>query len=49
MIDKDGTRGGWFRGGVEGAFKGGQDVGDVLVEVTYFARCFSDKLSLIMW
>ena len=48
MIDKDGTGGGWFRGGVEGAFEGSEDVGDVFVEVTYFARRFSDEFRLIV-
>lgn len=48
MIDKHGTCGGWFRGGVEGAFEGSKDVGDVFVEVTHFARRFSDELGLIV-
>ena len=47
MINKDRTGGGRFRGGVKGAFEGSEDVGDVFVEVTYFARCFSDELRLI--
>lgn len=49
VIDKDGTCGGWFRGGVEGASEGSKDVGDVFVKVSYFARRFSDELSLIVW
>lgn len=49
VIDKDGTCGGRFRGGVEGASKGSKDVGDVFVKITYFARCFSDELGLIVW
>lgn len=49
MIDEDGTCGGWFRGGVEGTFEGSKDVGDVFVEITYFARRFSDELGLIVW
>lgn len=49
MIDKDGTCGGWFRGRVEGAFEGSKDVGDVFVELTCFARRFSDELDLIVW
>ena len=49
MIDKDRTCSGWFRGGVEGAFKGSKDVGDVLIEVPYFARTFSNELGLIVW
>lgn len=49
MIDQDRTCGGWFRGGVEGAFEGSQDVGNVFVEVTYFACRFSDELGLIVW
>ena len=49
MVDKYGTCGGWFRGGVEGALEGGKDFGDVFVEVTYFARRFSDELCLIVW
>lgn len=49
MVDKDGTCGGWFRGGVEGASKGSKDVGNVFVKVTYFARRFSNELGLIVW
>ena len=49
MIDEDGTCRGWFRGGVEGAIEGSKNVGDVFVEVTYFARRFSHKLDLIVW
>lgn len=48
MIDKDRAGGGWFRGGVEGALEGSKNVGDVFVEVTYFARRFSNELCLIM-
>ena len=49
MIDKDGTGSGWFRRRVEGAFEGSKNVGDIFVEVTYFARRLSDELSLIRW
>ena len=49
MIDKDRTCSGWFRSGVEGASKGSKNVGDVLVEVPYFTRAFSDELGLIVW
>ena len=49
MIDEDRTCGGWFGGRIEGAFEGGKDVGNVFVEVTYFACRFSDELSLIGW
>ena len=49
MINKDRTCSGWFRGWVEGASKGSKNVGDVLIEVAYFARAFSDELGLIVW
>ena len=49
MIDEDGTCSGWFRRGVEGALEGSKNIRDVLVEVTYLARRFSDELGLIRW
>ena len=49
MIDKDGTCSGGFRGGVEGASKGSKNVGDILIEVPYFTRAFSNELGLIVW
>ena len=49
MIDKDRTGSGWFRGGVEGASKGSKNVRDVLIEIPYFTRAFSNELGLIVW
>lgn len=49
MIDKDGACCGWFRGGIERAFEGSEDVGDIFVEVAHFAGRFSDELGLIVW